>query len=83
MRKMREESIRMMGEPSPLDEIFPLVDKIMEIVDAETKGLKSRSPTVRERAMRRTLEIGDFFMDMMARMNPTYLDLLWRNEHRA
>ncbi len=55
----------------------------MEIVDAESKGLKSQNPKVFDRAMRRTLEIGDFFMDMMARMNPTYFDLLWRNEHRA
>ena len=83
MREMRAHNIRTMGEASPLDEIYPLVDRIMEIVDAESKGLKSQNPKVFDRAMRRTLEIGDFFMDMMARMNPTYFDLLWRNEHRA
>ncbi len=83
LRKLREQSIRIRGEASPLDDIFPLVDQIMEIVHAETKGLNSRNPKVRERAWSRTLEIGDFFMDMMARTHPTYLSLLWQQEHKV
>jgi hypothetical protein len=78
---MREDSIRFMGEPTPVDDILPLVDQIMEIVNTEMKGLKARSPKGRERAQKRVMEIGSFFMALMESLHPTYLRTLWKIEH--
>jgi hypothetical protein len=81
LRTMRQESIRFIGEPTPVDEILPLVDQIMEIVNTEMKGLKARNPKVRERAEKRVMEIGSFFISVMECLHPTYLRTLWKIEH--
>jgi len=81
LQKMKQDSIRFMGEPSALDEILPLFNQITDFIEVETKALKSRSPKVRERAERRILEVGGFFMQLMERLHPVYLSLLWKIEH--
>ena len=81
LRKMCQDSIRMLGEPSVFDELLPLLEPIEEFISAEVKAAQSRNPKVRARAERRILEIGEFGMELMNRLCPTYLKTMWKIEH--
>ena len=81
LRKMRQDSIRMLGEPSASDELLALLAPIEDFIMAEISVTKSRNPKVRARAERRILEIGEFGMELMNRLCPTYLKTMWQIEH--
>ena len=81
LQKMRQDIIRMLGEPSAFDELLPLLEPIEEFINAEVKAAQSRNPKVRARAERRILEIGEFGMELMNRLCPTYLKTMWQIEH--
>ena len=81
LQKMRQDSIRMLGEPSASDELLALLAPIEEFINAEVKAAQSRNSKVRARAERRILEIGEFGMELMNRLCPTYLKTMWKIEH--
>ena len=81
VQKMRRDSIRMLGEPSVFDELLPLLEPIEEFINAEVKAAQSRNLKIRARAERRILEIGEFGMELMNRLCPTYLKTMWQIEH--
>ena len=71
----------MFGEPSATDDLLALLQPIEDFIIAEIKSTKSRNPKVRARAERRILEIGEFGMELMHRLCPTYLKTMWQIEH--
>ncbi len=73
LQTMRQDSIRMLGEPSASDELLALLEPIEDFISAEIKATKSRNPKVRARAERRVLEIGSFFMPLMDCLYPIHL----------
>ena len=81
LQTMRQDSIRMLGEPSASDELLALLSPIEDFIMAEISATKSRNPKVRARAERRILEIGEFGMDLMNRLSSTYLKTMWKIEH--
>ena len=81
LQNMRQDSIRMLGEPSVFDELLPLLEPIQEFINAEVKAAQSRNSKVRARAERRILEIGEFGIELMNRLCPTYLKTMWKIEH--
>ncbi len=81
LEDMRQQSIRMLGEPSASDELLALLEPIEDFIGAEIKATKSRNPKVRARAERRMLEIGELFIGMMESLSPIYLRTMWKIEH--
>jgi hypothetical protein len=81
LQDMRQDSIRMLGEPSASDELLGLLEPINDFIDVELKGIKSRSPKTRARAERRMMEIGGFLFPLMESLCPLYLRTMWKIEH--
>jgi len=72
-KAQRHKLLRTMREDSAFDELASLLKPIEEFISVEVQATKSRNPKVRARAERRILEIGEFGMELMNQLIPTYL----------